>query len=247
MIRIAIVDDDNTVCANIERYILDYSKTNQIELDVEVFENGEAFFDFWHLDHQFDLIFLDIELYEMNGIEVGRVLRKAEQNHHVQILYISANDTYAMELFHNRPFDFIVKPITKERITLALNEYLAEFPQEQSFFEYVRDRKKQRMLINKIIYIQSNRKKLIIATVDGTFEIYGKLDEILEEQLSSYFVRIHRCYAVNVQHITELSYEDVVLTNNEKFSISRPLQKQVREQLILLEHNKILTRAEMMK
>lgn len=243
MIRIAVIDDDPLFCAECERFVLAYSNVNKTEMDVEVFNSGESFMDFWHLEHQFDLIFLDIELYEMNGIEIGRILRKSEHNHQVQIVYVSAKENYAMDLFRNRPFDFLVKPISQDHISAVLNEYLLEFPQEHLYFEYVLERKKFRLLISKILYIQSNRKKVTVITVDGTFEIYGKLEEILAKQLSTLFIRIHRCYAINIQHITEFSFQDVVLTNGERLPISRPLQKDVSEQLLSLEHYRILYRS----
>ena len=116
MIKVAIVDDDINVCFKIEEYILSYAATNSESFEVEAFQSGEKFLEYWDEQCQFDLIFLDIELYNLNGIEVGSILRKIKENYKVQIIYISAKNTYAMKLFQNRPFDFIVKPVNKEKI-----------------------------------------------------------------------------------------------------------------------------------
>lgn len=244
MIKVAIVDDDINVCFKIEEYILSYAAAISESFDVETFQSGEKFLEYWDEQCQFDLIFLDIELYNLNGIEVGSILRKIKENYKVQIIYISAKNTYAMKLFQNRPFDFIVKPVNKEKIWSVLSDYVKEFICTKIYYKYTINRKEYSILVDDIIYIQSNRKKLLINTRKETTEIYGKLDDEIKKLPENLFLRIHRCYAVNVNYISRFSPEEITLINGEEFSISKTFQDKVSEKLLSSVHDKIIAGGE---
>lgn len=244
MIKVAIVDDDINVCFKIEEYILSYAAAISESFDVETFQSGEKFLEYWDEQCQFDLIFLDIELYNLNGIEVGSILRKIKENYKVQIIYISAKNTYAMKLFQNRPFDFIVKPVNKEKIWSVLSDYVKEFICTKIYYKYTINRKEYSILVDDIIYIQSNRKKLLINTRKETIEIYGKLDDEIKKLPENLFLRIHRCYAVNVNYISRFSPEEITLINGEEFSISKTFQDKVSEKLLSSVHDKIIAGGE---
>ena len=238
MIRTAIVDDDAVFCAFAEQCIAEYAAASGIEIETEVYFSSEDFFA--HCGSGFDLILLDIELGGMNGIEAGERLRRAEQKEQAQILYISAKESYAMELFHNRPFDFLVKPVSKERLFAALQEYVRVYDANAEFFVFTHERKRLRVPASDILYFQSNRKKLIVAAVHECIEVYEKLETVLQSPQGSRFLRIHRCYAVNPQHITAFSYEEVTLTNGERLGISRSLRQSVSERLLAAAHLRML-------
>lgn len=233
MIRMAIVDDDPVFCGFAERCIEEYAARSGTEIETEVFLSGEDFFAHQQKRNPFHLIMLDIELSGMNGVRVGESIRKDELNRQAQILYVSAKEQYALDLFRNRPFDFLIKPVTKDRIFRALREYLSEYHADPLFFEYTLERKKHSIAASQILYMQSNRKKLIVVTPDGSMEIYEKLDDALRSAVGSRLLRIHRCYAVNPVHIAEYSFDEVVMDNGECLTVSRSLRQSVRERLLL--------------
>ena len=114
MFRIAVCDDDEIICSEIERIILEYGSRD--EINVEVFLSGEEFCKFLSDGEMFDLVFLDIELKQINGIEVGRRIREELKNEIIQIVYISALDSYYRALFDVRPMHFLHKPLEPEKI-----------------------------------------------------------------------------------------------------------------------------------
>lgn len=73
MIRIAIVDDDEKLCSKIEQSLIAYRETTAIELDIELFYSGESFYHFLTSEHDFELIFLDIQMKSIDGVEVGYI------------------------------------------------------------------------------------------------------------------------------------------------------------------------------
>ncbi len=79
--------------------------------DIEVFYSGESFLADIMQGNQFDLIYLDIEMDQINGIEVGRQIRKEMKDYTTEIVYVSGKDEYDRQLFEVQPLHFIPKPI----------------------------------------------------------------------------------------------------------------------------------------
>ena len=79
--------------------------------DIEVFYSGESFLADIMQGNQFDLIYLDIEMDQINGIEVGRQIRKEMKDYTTEIVYVSGKDEYDRQLFEVQPLQFIPKPI----------------------------------------------------------------------------------------------------------------------------------------
>jgi DNA-binding LytR/AlgR family response regulator len=107
MFTVAICDDEKCTCSELEKIVLSYAKRHNISISVEIFYSGEGLCAFLK-NHAIDLVFLDIELESMNGVEVGRFLRQGLKNDLTQIVYISSKESYAMELFKVRPMYFLL-------------------------------------------------------------------------------------------------------------------------------------------
>ncbi len=85
MFRIAICDDDQAIGSQIEKVLLKYSKTACLEIDITVFYSGEELYRYIESGHGFDLIYLDIEMELMDGLEVGKRIRNVMKDHKTEI------------------------------------------------------------------------------------------------------------------------------------------------------------------
>ena len=101
-IQIAICDDEDKICLQLKDILGSISDEKSVEFIIQIFQCGEDLCKSLK-DKDYDLIFLDIELPKINGIEVGKYIREKLNNEIVQIAYISAKTEYAMELFDYRP------------------------------------------------------------------------------------------------------------------------------------------------
>lgn len=234
---VAICDDDTKFCNALYQAVQTYLRAANVDADVQTYLTGEDLCEAF-AEVNFDLIFLDIELTGINGVGVGQMLRQSAQD--VQIVYVSSKEEYAMQLFQNRPFDFLVKPVTQKRLNALLDEYFRVFPPEDRYFSYTADRQKAEIAVSRILYFESIRKQLRIVTADGEVLIYGKLSDVLALRFSQRFLRIHQSFLVNTQHIVTFRYGEIALTNGTVLPISRSYQNAVRDDLIQRRQTRIM-------
>ncbi|MCI8598331.1 MAG: response regulator transcription factor [Lachnospiraceae bacterium] len=230
MYKIGICDDDQVLCAQLEKQICQISKEMAVKVETEVWCSGESIQNDLNKGVQLDLIFLDIELAQRNGIEVGQFIRNEMEDIKTHIVYISAKQNYAMQLFQVQPLDFLIKPVTEMQLKEVLTRSIRQKKKEAVYFEYHKGSVYSRLPIKDILYFMSMDKKIMIVTKKGREEFYGKLKEIAK-QLPEYFVMIHQSYIVNQDFIREYSYETVKMVDGEELNISRPYRKELRDRI----------------
>lgn len=106
MTRMCIYDDDIEFSLLFEKLLYRYAEENDKEIDVEIFQGGENA-AFQIAQNEYDILFLDIDLGDVKGFEIGKQIRDELKNNKIQIVYISGDTSYAMELFKTRPSDSI--------------------------------------------------------------------------------------------------------------------------------------------
>nr|WP_312580068.1 response regulator [Sedimentibacter sp.] len=161
MLKIAICDNDYKACSYLESILLNYSKSNNLIIECEVFYSGEELCHYLKQNYLFDLIFLEIEMNQLNGIEIGKKIRNELNNHTTQIIYISTKYDYAPYLFKTKPLDFFVKPLHKSQIIDSIdmiNEYLYT---EKIFFEFSYNRTFTRFLLKTSFILKTIVRRLI--------------------------------------------------------------------------------------
>ncbi|MBD5080588.1 MAG: response regulator [Ruminococcaceae bacterium] len=136
MLRIAVCDDIRETVAEINDYILEYQNKSGQKIAVNNFYNAEDLWEFLKTDHC-DLIFLDIELDKMNGVELGNRIRKELKDHNIKIVVISATEGYYKQLFDIQPLNFLPKPIDKTKLFEAI-DLAVRLTDEQNHIFYLR-------------------------------------------------------------------------------------------------------------
>lgn len=122
-IKIAVCDDELEICSQVENILIKLLEERLIKYVIDIFYSGESLCR--ELEREdYDLIFLDIELPKMNGVEIGNYIREMKRDDIVQIAYISSKQEYAMELFDIRPINFLVKPLEEATIAKVVDAYI---------------------------------------------------------------------------------------------------------------------------
>ena len=228
MINIAICDDEKAICSQLENILLEYSNSAYLKIDVSIFYNGESLLDYLNQGNFFDLIFLDIELGQINGVEVGRQIRKVLKNFESEIVYISGNDGYDRQLFDVQPLHFIPKPIIESFVIDDLKLALERTGRSGGFFKYQKGYNTYKIPISEIIYFESLNREIKIVTLNKTDCFYGPLEDVSFNVSKHQFLQIHRSYLINYNHANVLRYSEVVMSNGETLPISRTKRQEFR-------------------
>lgn len=231
MIRIAVVDDEKAICDELLFFLQEYEMKFKAIFDISIYYNGENLLADLEDDMRFDLILLDIELAEINGVEVGRYIRNKNQDYLCQIIYISSKMGYAMELFQVHPFHFLIKPIQKEMLFSCLEEYVRLYS-KKDFFELTNKNIKKRIPIEQIQYFESSGRKIIVYCINESYEFYGKLSDLSEMRILKNFLMIHKSFYVNISHISEYNYKSLTIDDDKTLPISQPNRTEVRRALL---------------
>ncbi|OON96223.1 MAG: hypothetical protein ATN36_06155 [Epulopiscium sp. Nele67-Bin005] len=235
MINIAICDDNNSICTHIEKIILEYEKRTSIPFDISVFYSGEALVNHIKNDHHIDLLFLDIELGTMSGIEVGGILRDKLDNHLIKIVFITAATGYEPQLFDLQPFNFIKKPIFAPKVNKCLDLYI-KLNMEITYFVYKKDYTVTKIPVNEILYFEKDGKKICVKTTKGADYFNESLSSI-QKKLPETFVKPHGSFLINFEKIISLQPDNLTMVDNTTIPVSRRQLQILRQMLLHTERN----------
>lgn len=231
----ATAHEDKDVSGDESDMLCRIAKRNFIPIETEVFWEGEHLSEAVESMNNFDVIFLDIEMGQADGITVARKIRETDKN--VLIIYVTSHESYMQESFSVRPFRFLVKPVEEKQIAGCLEAAYEEISSADSYFRYSYQRLNCKIPMRDILYFESKRRKVYIVTEKETFEFYGKLNEIEESLRASkgIFLRIHQSFLINYKHIKGLAYDFAVMDNEERLSISEDRRKLISKQYCAME------------
>jgi DNA-binding LytR/AlgR family response regulator len=173
------------------------------------------------------IVLLDIVMPEINGIEVARRLR--EFNPYIKIIFITGHNDYYSEAFQVYAYDYINKSSIALRLPRTLQRIKDEFTAKRGnkagrWLRITVDKKHLYIEPGKIIYIESEGRKLKIYTKNNEYVCYGKIKD-WDKRLGSTFYSCHRSYLINIKEIREIrgntSNSVLIMSNNKKIPVSR--------------------------
>lgn len=224
---IAICDDDQKLCFQIENFIIEYGKALSLIIKTEVFYSGEEFFTYLKEKSDYDIVFLDIEMKEMSGIDIGLAIRGDLENNDIQIVYISSHEEYALELFKIQPMDFLIKPLTKKMIIGALDRYVSKFGKSKTLHFKI-NHNVYCIHTSRILYFSSDDREVNIHLTDGSVKTYFGALSSIDGDLKKYnFIRCQRSFIVNLDKVRKFSKDTIHMINGDIIPISRMKKREL--------------------
>ncbi|WJJ95186.1 LytR/AlgR family response regulator transcription factor [Algibacter luteus] len=201
--------------------------------NIEIVGNCSNAIDAFKLlrEQQVDLVFLDINMPEISGISFAKSINK-----NVKVIFTTAYRDYAVEGFELKAVDYLLKPISFERLLKAINTYFeihvdsnqsVKEDLEINDFMFVRaDRRMLKIDFEAIIYIESYSDYIKIHLSNETIVTRETISAIEAKLPKQRFLRIHRSYIISLKHISSFTNEEITI-NNTALTISRSYKKQV--------------------
>lgn len=225
--RILICDDDPVFCDELERDLEQYEIIHRLEFEILKVFSGEQALDAL-AQGDWDVLFMDIEMPTINGVEAGKRVREQLQNYSLKIIYVSSRQEYAMDLFKVDTFDFLIKPVAYEELEAVLDKLQKTLDRNGEMFVYRKKGQAVRCRLEDILYFESWLKKTIIVTRQKEDEFYAPLKDIYEELKDKKFFYCHKSILVNYDRVAEFHYDRLVLDNGKELEISQSKRKEVR-------------------
>ena len=223
--RIAICDDQ-AVCLEQTRSAIQKCLPAP-EAHIELFKSGIPFlraFQEW----PFDLVFLDIEMPEINGISLAKNLRKLHKD--VPIIFLTSHIEYALEGYEVNALRYLTKPLDPGKLRDVLT-VVAERMRRQKHLWIKTDQGDQRVLVSGILYMEAQNQNILIRTRQNSFRVRYNLSNYEDELSRDGFFRTHRGYLVSLAHIKTVGKSEVTLDDNTTLPVSRSREKELKEAL----------------
>lgn len=230
MLNIAICDNEKKSCIKLEEITESYFRQRKLRFSIDVFHSSKSFIKYINKGNSFDVIFLAVEMADVSGIELGLVLRENLNDEMVKIIYISWYDSYAMQLFKIRPFDFVIKPIHEYKILSILDAVVKQVENGYEYLVYRAQSKCRIVPLKDIMYIQSNNRIITLFALNGEIKFNGKLDNVERKIKSTNFWRIHKSCIVNYMYAKKIEYVKIIMDDGKELSISQKYRVMIRDE-----------------
>ncbi len=224
LIDIAIVEDDLVEQQRLLQHLRRYQEEHQLVFRFSLYTSA---LDFLEEKTAFDIVFMDIMLPNMTGMEAAARLRAF--NSSTVLIFVTMSEQYALKSYEVDALDYIIKPVTYQRLTMKLQKAIKVDEAASGGSIIINDaRGVVKCATGDLLYVEVHGHKLDYHTKDGVYTAYGSLND-LERVLGVYrFMRCNSCYLVNPQHIKRIDRKEmaVVMSGDEALKISQTRRKQ---------------------
>jgi len=225
--KIAICDDNVNHINIIENYIDKFKKTS---VECDAYTSGEKLvYAYREKKERYDVIFLDMEMEQLNGIETANHIREFDE--HVIIVFITSYTEYMRDSFKCTPFRFLVKPVADEEFETVFYDISKKLSKQRKVFAFAENKAKVRLYCDDIIYCESQDHWIWIHTKEKVYKICRTLTELHNQLNKEMFCRVHKSYIINFLYIKSIKDNDAELYHcDHPVPISRSYKKTVIEE-----------------
>lgn len=174
----------------------------------------------------FDILFLDIDMPEISGMEIAKKLRVQEEN--IDIVFITNKEELVYDAIKFTPFRFIRKYRFEDEIEEAVNEFMNKFGKNNYTYMFSTPQGKKGVLVTRIKYIEVMSHKLNVHGIKESFIANGNLKDIEDIFYDYGFLKVHQSYLVNYRFINLIKHKEVIIDNGTTLPISRGKYEKIK-------------------
>lgn len=221
--RIAIVDDEIEWINQIEDLLVELKRAYS-DIEWDVFFNGSQILKQYYQEHRpYDVLIIDMEMPEMMGVETALKIRNYDSN--VHIFFLTNYKKYVFDSFKAEALDYWIKPISFEVLRTGIERVRKKSEKSECYIKIIEDRKRIRIRLQDIIYIEKSERKAVLHTLKGIHKTNRDLTSI-GDKLNSDFVRTCNTHIVNLRYAYIIYNNSIELYNADKvIPVSRTYKK----------------------
>ena len=228
MINIAICDDEPSMVNELE--IRTKKFFAETETDISKFYDGTSLLKSCNT-MDYDIIFLDIKMNALDGMETARKLRN--QNFDGYLIFVTILEDYVFDAFEVSAYDYLVKPVEDDRFLRTMNRLQKRLG--SSFLTIQKESESRLLALDEIVYCEVLNRKIYIHTTGGeTIDYYDKI-ESLENRMkksSDLFFRCHRSFLINMEYLNGFGKSSAHMYGGAEVPVSRLRRKEFESAVI---------------
>lgn len=249
--NIGIIEDEQIHKELLQGYLNQWSRETKHPLEIDAFPSAESFLFSWEEKKSYDVLFVDIQMKAMNGMDMAKKIRESDRN--VAIIFTTGITDYLEEGYEVEALHYLIKPISEEKVRICMNKVkernkqkksllfeihgeLTKIPEEQIVYIEARGHKTVAELklsknLNKMKAVKGseNEKELKEFCTVELNESFSKIEKQLDEKQ---FVKCHRSYLCNIALIHHIDKESVHMDSGSEIPVSRRAYSEVNQAFI---------------
>lgn len=228
--KVAICDDEKSEQQLLCKYVKEWAAGKGLQAELHCFDSAENFLFSWEDEKDYKVLILDIEMGSMNGMELARKIREGDSD--IPILFVTGYSEYMQFGYDVTALHYLIKPVNKAKFFSVLDRLLVEQREAEKIF-FQMEEGNISLPLGEIWYVEADGHRCALHTRDTVMLLKEGISSV-EKRLAGHeiIMKCHRSYLVNLQHVSVVLKEELVLDNQEKVPLSRNLRKAANDAFI---------------
>lgn len=235
MFKIAICDDENLFTEELKELLSGYMMEKGLAFEIDTYSSGESLIELGFEVVRYAVVFLDINMEKVDGIETAEMIRKVSRD--VYIVFVTAYVDYSLEGYRLDVIRYLLKGNAnfQSKVNECMDAIIAKMNYSVTKREFDFKEGRKEIPLERLLYIESNLHILEFHVMEDDVKVYTMYEtlNVFETRLAENgFIRIHQSYLVNAKHIKNVVRCKVVLTNGVELSIPKARYTEVKNKFI---------------
>lgn len=213
--KILICDDEQQYVDKLKMHIETFMQCRCIKHEIHTTNNPQTIIDSSHI---YQLAFLDIQMNELDGISLARVLK--ERNSKIVIFFVTSFNNYQDDAMDLRAFRFFEKPFNADRLLSGLEKAMEYIDESYIDFYIYANNEQKKILVDEVIYVERSNRQVTLVTTQGNYTTRESFDDWCEILQNSFFYKVHKSFIVNLHYVTSYKYSELFIQNSIRIPIA---------------------------
>lgn len=228
--RVAICDDEQAQCQLLTNELQIWAKEQSVAIEVVPFCDAESFMFHWEDDQNYDLLILDIEMGQMNGMELAGKLRKDGEK--IPILFVTGYESYMSQGYDVEALHYLLKPMKREKFFTILDRVKNTVNVDEKVL-FQTEEGRISLFPSEIWTVEAMVHRTVLYTDKEKHILKASFSDVMKRLEKEYgILAVHRSFLVNLKHVSSITKSELILDNGTKVPLSRGKMKEVNEAFI---------------
>lgn len=229
--RICYVEDEIAQAELLRKRVIAWGEANNVQINIDLYKSANEYL-FNAGKYSYDLIFLDIRMDDINGMELAKRIREEDKG--VLLVFVTSEREFVFEGYEVNAYRYILKPISDEKLADVLDYARKNAVRDEVSIVLKIDNEIVRIMRSDIIYVEVKGHYVDIHASDEIITCKMSFEDVLSKinGNSELFIKTHRSYAVNIDKILKIGRTELTLTGKEIIPVSKSMYESVNRAFI---------------